>query len=94
MIVTARSSDPAFDFVSRFFAPAVGVDEDSVTGSAHCALAGYWHERLAKTEFRAYQASARGGVVGVSLRGQRVLLRGHAAMVLEGTLAASALPVC
>ena len=65
VIVTARSSSAQFDFVSRFFAPAVGVDEDPVTGSAHTALGPYWAEVLGKTDFTAYQASARGGVVRV-----------------------------
>ena len=93
VIVTARSSDPMFDFVSRFFAPSAGIDEDPVTGSAHCTLAAYWHERLGKTDFQAYQASARGGTVGVSLRGDRVLLSGKATVVLEGTLTAAAGPM-
>ncbi|MGD9723796.1 MAG: PhzF family phenazine biosynthesis protein [Pirellulales bacterium] len=92
VIVTAPSEDPAFDFVSRFFAPAAGVDEDSATGSAHCTLADYWHKRLGKTEFRAYQASARGAVLGVRLQGERVLLAGKAAIVLEGQLTAAAAP--
>jgi PhzF family phenazine biosynthesis protein len=90
VIVTARSGDPAFDFVSRFFAPAAGIDEDPVTGSAHCTLAHYWHQRLGKTDFSAFQASSRGGVLGVSLRGDRVLLCGKATIVLQGTLAAAA----
>jgi predicted PhzF superfamily epimerase YddE/YHI9 len=63
IIVTSKSADPRFDFVSRFFAPASGVDEDPVTGSAHCCLADFWRKRLGKTEFVAFQASARGGVV-------------------------------
>ena len=88
VIVTARSSSPQFDFVSRFFAPASGVDEDPVTGSAHCTLAHYWRERLGKDHFRAYQASARGGVVGVAVSGDRVLLSGRAALVFEGHLGA------
>ncbi len=75
VIVTARSSDPAFDFVSRFFAPGAGIDEDPVTGSAHCTLAAYWHERLGKDELRAFQASSRGGAVGVRRVGDRVQLR-------------------
>jgi predicted PhzF superfamily epimerase YddE/YHI9 len=88
VIVTARSASPDFDFVSRFFAPASGVDEDPVTGSAHCALGPYWSERLGKTEFTAYQASARGGVVRVRLNGDRVILGGQAVTVLRGDLAA------
>ncbi len=92
VIVTARSSDPAFDFVSRFFAPRAGIDEDPVTGSAHCTLAAYWHERLGKSELRAFQASARGGIVGVRLAGDRVQLSGRATIVLEGTLTKPAAP--
>jgi PhzF family phenazine biosynthesis protein len=86
VIVTARSASADFDFVSRYFAPAVGINEDPVTGSAHCALAVYWSQRLGKTEMTAYQASARGGVVGVRLNGERVILRGQAVTVLVGDL--------
>ncbi len=85
-IVTSRSSDPQFDFVSRFFAPAAGVDEDPVTGSAHCCLADFWQKRLKKTEFRAYQASPRGGVVHVRVSGDRVILGGQAVTVTRGEL--------
>jgi predicted PhzF superfamily epimerase YddE/YHI9 len=66
------------NFVSRFFAPAVGVNEDPVTGSAHCALGPYWQAKLGKDDFVAFQASARGGVVNVGVRGDRVLLGGRA----------------
>ena len=86
VIVTARSSNPEFDFVSRFFAPAAGVPEDPVTGSAHCCLTPYWAERLGKTEMTAYQASARGGVVKVALRSDRVWLIGQAVTVLKAEL--------
>lgn len=86
IIVTARSDDPQYDFVSRFFAPSVGVPEDSVTGSAHCCLAPYWAQKLGKTEMVGYQASARGGVVKVELRGERVMLYGQAVTVLRGEL--------
>jgi PhzF family phenazine biosynthesis protein len=86
VIVTARSDGPEFDFVSRFFAPGAGVDEDPVTGSAHCALAPYWAAKLGKTEMTGYQASERGGVVRVSLEGDRVKLAGHAVTVLRGEL--------
>lgn len=86
VIVTARSVTPDFDFVSRFFAPAAGVDEDPVTGSAHCSLGPYWAERLGKTQFSAYQASARGGRISVTVRGERVLLAGKAITVLRGEL--------
>jgi PhzF family phenazine biosynthesis protein len=82
-IVTARSVQPDFDFVSRFFAPAVGVPEDPVTGSAHCCLTSYWAEKLGKTEMTAYQASARGGTVRVRLAGDRVKLSGQAVTVLN-----------
>ena len=86
IIVTARASTAGFDFVSRFFAPAVGVDEDPVTGSAHCALGPYWGERLGKTAMTAYQASARGGIVRVRLDGDRVILGGQAVTVMTGEL--------
>lgn len=86
VIVTARSDDPRFDFVSRFFAPGAGIDEDPVTGSAHCCLAGFWSKRLGKTKFVAYQASARGGVINVELVGDRVLLGGQAVIVAHGEL--------
>jgi predicted PhzF superfamily epimerase YddE/YHI9 len=86
VIVTARASTAGFDFVSRFFAPAVGVDEDPVTGSAHCALGPYWGERLGKTEMTGYQVSARGGIVRVRLAGERVILGGQAVTVMTGEL--------
>jgi PhzF family phenazine biosynthesis protein len=88
LIVTARATIAGFDFVSRFFAPAAGVNEDPVTGSAHCCLAPYWAERLKKTEMTGYQASARGGVVGVAAVGDRVKLRGQAVTVLRCELLA------
>jgi PhzF family phenazine biosynthesis protein len=86
IIVTARSTTPEFDFVSRFFAPGSGIDEDPVTGSAHTALGPYWAERLGKSELTAFQASARGGVVRVTLAGDRVLLGGQAVTVMTGEL--------
>jgi predicted PhzF superfamily epimerase YddE/YHI9 len=86
VIVTARSADGRFDFVSRFFAPASGVDEDPVTGSAHCCLGPYWGRKLSKTEMRAYQASPRGGIIGVRLAGDRVFLAGTAVTVTRGEL--------
>ena len=88
VIVTARSSTPEYDFVSRFFAPGSGIDEDPVTGSAHTALGPYWGERLGKGEFTAFQASSRGGVVRVTLKGDRVLLGGQAVTVMTGELLA------
>jgi PhzF family phenazine biosynthesis protein len=85
VIVTARSSG-RYDFISRFFAPAVGVDEDPVTGSAHCTLGPYWSEKLGKPSLFAYQASSRGGEVGVTVQGDRVLLRGQAVTIFKGEL--------
>jgi PhzF family phenazine biosynthesis protein len=87
-IVTARASSSEFDFVSRFFAPGAGVDEDPVTGSAHTALGPYWAERLGKQTMTAYQASARGGVVRVQMAGDRVLLGGQAVTVMTAELLA------
>ena len=84
IIVTARGAE--FDFVSRFFAPGSGIDEDPVTGSAHTALGPYWAGRLGKTDFTAFQASPRGGVVRVAVRGDRVLLGGQAVTVMTGEL--------
>jgi PhzF family phenazine biosynthesis protein len=81
--VTAKSSTADIDFVSRFFAPAVGINEDPVTGSAHCALAPLWSTRLGKSELVAYQASARGGVLRVRPQGNRVLISGQAVTVLR-----------
>ncbi len=86
VIVTSKAVDPQFDFVSRFFAPAAGVNEDPVTGSAHCCLADFWRKRLGKSEFTAFQASARGGVVKVRIVNDRVLLGGRAVMVAKGEL--------
>lgn len=86
VIVTARCQTGDFDFVSRFFAPASGVNEDPVTGSAHCCLAPYWAKRLGKTELVGYQASPRGGVVRVRLEGDRVILAGQAVTVVRGEL--------
>ena len=88
VIVTAPATMAGFDFVSRFFAPAAGVPEDPVTGSAHCCLAPFWGARLGKEEMMGYQASARGGVVGVRLEGARVRLIGRAITVLRGELLA------
>lgn len=85
-IVTARSSQREYDFISRFFAPAAGVPEDPVTGSAHCCLTPYWSAKLGKEEMTAYQASPRGGVVKVAQRGDRVWLFGQAVTVLRGEL--------
>lgn len=86
VIVTSRSDDPQFDFVSRFFAPSVGVDEDPVTGSAHCCLGPYWAEQLGKSDMIAFQASARGGLVRVRVDGDRILLGGQAVTTVRGEL--------
>jgi PhzF family phenazine biosynthesis protein len=86
VIVTSRASTKGFDFVSRFFAPGSGIDEDPVTGSTHCALAPYWAPRLRKEDFVAYQASPRGGVLRVTLVGDRVRLAGRAITVFRGEL--------
>jgi PhzF family phenazine biosynthesis protein len=84
--VCVTAADTDHDFVSRFFAPAVGIPEDPVTGSAHCMLAPFWAERLGRTRMTGYQASARGGQVMVATHGDRVVLSGSAVTVLEGTL--------
>jgi PhzF family phenazine biosynthesis protein len=89
VILTAASSDPAFDFASRFFAPAVGIDEDPVTGSAHCCLAVYWSRLLGKSSLVGRQLSTRGGVVRMHLRDDRVVLGGQAVTVHRGELLVS-----
>lgn len=86
VIVTAKADSPQMDFVSRFFAPAVGVDEDPVTGSAHCGLGPYWEERLGRSSLTGYQASHRGGIVQLEVQGERVLLRGQAVTVMQGVV--------
>ena len=88
-IVTSGGASGKHDFVSRFFAPSVGIDEDPVTGSAHCCLGPFWGDRLGKSEMVGYQASARGGVVGVRLTGERVRLSGQAVTVMTGELGKS-----
>lgn len=84
VIVTAPGSD--CDFVSRYFAPSYGIDEDPVTGSTHCVLTPYWAERLGRSELHARQVSARGGELWCSLHGDRVHIAGHAVQVIEGVL--------
>lgn len=84
VIVTSLSDSKQFDFVSRCFAPKEGVNEDPVTGSAHCVLATYWQNKLNKSNFTAYQASSRGGVVQVKINGDRVFLKGEAITIFEG----------
>jgi PhzF family phenazine biosynthesis protein len=85
-IVTSLASVPEYDFVSRFFAPGAGIDEDPVTGSAHCCLGPFWSTRMGANEFIAQQVSARGGVVQVRVNGARVQLGGKAVTVLRGEL--------
>ncbi len=87
VIVTARSDDPQYHFISRFFAPAVGIDEDPVTGSAHCCLGPYWSEKTGQTELTAYQASRRGGIVRMQVAGGRVLISGQAVTVFRAEFA-------
>lgn len=84
--VCVTAADSTFDFVSRFFAPSVGIPEDPVTGSAHCMLGPFWAERLGRTDLVAYQASPRGGRVDIGVRGDRVTLSGRAVTVIDGTL--------
>lgn len=85
-IATSRSTSPEFDFVSRFFGPGVGIDEDPVTGSSHCCLGPFWAARLGKDEMIGHQVSIRGGVVRVVLAGDRVRLGGQAVTVMRGEL--------
>lgn len=92
VIVTAAAETGAgYHFVSRFFAPAFGIDEDPVTGSAHCTLAPYWSEKMGQMSFVAYQASTRGGLLKVRLRGNRVEIKGQAVTVMQGVVARNAL---
>ena len=87
VMVTSRAASSGYDFVSRFFAPGSGIDEDPVTGSAHCCLGPFWSQRLGKDELIAYQASRRGGTVRVRVSGERVYLSGQAITILGGELA-------
>ena len=83
VMVTSRSMSNEFDFVSRYFAPGSGIDEDPVTGSAHICLAPYWKKKLGKDEMIGYQASERGGIVKVRVDGNRVKLGGQAVTILR-----------
>lgn len=83
LMITAKG-DGLYDFVSRVFAPSLGIDEDPVTGSAHCKLAHYWQQKLNKDSFLAYQASARGGEIHITIQQDCVLLKGHAITIMEG----------
>jgi len=85
-VPSASTKAKGYDFVSRFFAPSQGIDEDPVTGSSHCFLGPFWGQRLGKEEVLGYQASARGGSVRVRMRGDRVLLGGKAVTVMRGEL--------
>jgi len=85
-VVTARGDTDGIDLVSRFFAPALGVNEDPVTGSAHCLLATYWGDKLGRSELQAYQVSARGGHVSMAVHGDRVTLGGEAVITMRGVL--------
>jgi len=86
IIVTSSSESEEYDFVSRFFAPASGIDEDPVTGSAHSCLGPFWHKRSGKKRLRAFQASKRGGVIYVSVSDDRVILGGNAITVFRGEI--------
>ncbi|MCA9242280.1 MAG: PhzF family phenazine biosynthesis protein [Planctomycetales bacterium] len=85
-IITAKSSDERFDFISRYFVPAKGINEDPVTGSAHCALGPYWSQKTGKEKFSAYQASLRGGGMKIKLDGDRIFLTGRAVTFLKGEI--------
>ncbi|HKQ31732.1 MAG TPA: PhzF family phenazine biosynthesis protein, partial [Thermodesulfobacteriota bacterium] len=86
VMVTAVSDDPKYDFVCRFFGPASGINEDPATGSAYCCLGPYWEKKTGKPEFLAYQASERGGVIGVRVLGERVKLLGKAVTIFKGQM--------
>lgn len=86
VIVTSQSDNSEYDFVSRFFSPAQGLDEDQVTGSAHCCLGPYWKRKLDKSIFIAYQESERGGLLKVEVTKNTVKLSGHAVTIFEGNL--------
>lgn len=87
VMVTSLPDSPKYDFVSRFFAPSSGIQEDPVTGSAHCCLGPFWQSRLKKDQLTGYQASARGGLVKVRLDGGRAYLSGQAVTVARGQMA-------
>jgi len=86
IMVTSVATTSGYDFVSRFFGPGSGIDEDPVTGSAHCCLGPYWSRQLGKEEFLAYQASERGGALRVRVAGDRVYIGGRAVTILQGEL--------
>jgi PhzF family phenazine biosynthesis protein len=86
VMVTSIANSSGYDFVSRFFAPRVGINEDPVTGSSHCCLGPFWKNRINKDEFIAYQASERGGILRVRVRGERIYISGQAVTVFRGEL--------
>ena len=86
LIVTAPSSDPVFDFCVRCFAPSLGIDEDPVTGAAHCALVPFWHNKTGRREFVSHQVSKRGGILKVALIDNRVEISGQARTIIKGEL--------
>jgi PhzF family phenazine biosynthesis protein len=86
LIVTAPSSDKQYDFCVRCFAPALGIDEDPVTGSAHCALVPFWHGKTGRTDFVSHQVSKREGILKVSLKGERVEISGQAKTIFKAEL--------
>jgi PhzF family phenazine biosynthesis protein len=92
VVVTSRSNQGEYDFVSRFFAPAMGINEDPVTGSAHCMLTPFWAKRLGKTKMSAFQASQRGGILKVQDAGERVLISGQAVTIMVCQLAEISAP--
>ena len=89
LILTAPGDEVGIDFVSRFFAPAVGIPEDPATGSSHCTLAAYWSERLGRPALTGYQASARGGTIRVRMQGERVVIAGRAVTVSDVSMRVS-----
>ena len=86
IVTTAKGVPPEFDFASRYFAPGIGIDEDPVTGSAHCFLAPYWAKKLSKTTFHALQASKGHGILDVTIKGDRALIAGNCVTTLKGTI--------
>lgn len=86
IIITSKSNSMEYDFISRFFCPSIAIDEDPVTGSAHCCLGPYWSSRLGKKQLTAYQASQRGGIIRVTLNQDRVVLSGQATTIIKGEL--------
>ena len=86
IIVTAKSNNPKYDFISRFFCAGDGISEDPVTGSAHSTLAPYWADQLNKTNLTAYQASKRGGELNLEIKGDRINITGQAITIIDGVM--------